>query len=327
MSMMESMESFECTIFDTIFDNSTSKKISFQKWSAMESFFYKLSNVKKSGKEESNAISPAIYKEGSTRANKNVLYWGKWFAIDVDTHSFESSSIEQQIIDQYQQYQFICHSTASSTIEHPKFRLLFPLNTHVKQSDIKGFWYAINKELGSLADPQTKDLSRLFYLPAKYDRSFNFFFIHSGSYIDPALVMTKYPYVKSGKLLDHLPEEYRKEMLVYKQGKIRSNFMNNNSNVNATVSWSGYRDCPFVNKRMIDDYKSIANFDGTGRYSKLFSVMVSISTLALKQGYPISEYELESLVRDLDRNTTRRYEKRRLDIEAQRAIQFAYSQI
>ena len=38
------------------------------------------------------------------------------------------------------------------------------------------FWYALNKELGDIGDPQTKDLSRMYYVPGKYEGAYNFIF-------------------------------------------------------------------------------------------------------------------------------------------------------
>jgi hypothetical protein len=52
--------------------------------------------------------------------------------------------------------------------------------------------------------------------------------------------------------------------------------------------------------------------------------MVSTAMSAIKRQYPISSYEIEQLVRELDNETTRRYEKRPLNVEADRAIEYAY---
>ena len=64
----------------------------------------------------------------------------------------------------YEQYRYFCYSTASSSLTNPKFRLVFPLTQWVNKEDIKHFWFALNKEIGDIADAQTKDLSRMYYV-------------------------------------------------------------------------------------------------------------------------------------------------------------------
>jgi hypothetical protein len=40
----------------------------------------------------------------------------------------------------YAKYKYICYSTASSKVEHPKFRLVFPLTRWIDKVEIKNFW-------------------------------------------------------------------------------------------------------------------------------------------------------------------------------------------
>jgi hypothetical protein len=55
--------------------------------------------------------------------------------------------------------------------------------------------------------------------------------------------------------------------------------------------------------------------------------MVSTAMNAIKREYPISAYEVEQLVRELDDETSQKYEKRPLGVEADRAIEYAYRNI
>ena len=55
----------------------------------------------------------------------------------------------------------------------------------------KPWEFALNKEIGDIADAQTKDLSRMYYIPAKYKKAFNFIFSHNGAIIDPDALMEK----------------------------------------------------------------------------------------------------------------------------------------
>ena len=55
--------------------------------------------------------------------------------------------------------------------------------------------------------------------------------------------------------------------------------------------------------------------------------MTSIACNAIKKKYPITEYEIVEMIRQLDRETSNRYAKRPLNVEASRAIEFAYKHI
>lgn len=311
----------DITIFRNLFDNKTDKRMSFSDFAEFESFLYKLSSVPRKSKRDSNLISPACYREGTNRrCNDNVSHWSAWAAMDVDDHNFDSENLEHELVTRFGHYNFVCYSTASSSWSLPKFRLVFPLSSEIKSDRIRHFWYALNRELGDIGDPQTKDLSRMYYIPAKYVGAHNFIFSnHSGSVIDPRVLMNKHEYVetRSGakNFLDRLPKAMQDEIIRHRKESMERK---------STVRWSGYRDCPFVNKSLIKDYKSIAHVDNTGRYAFIYKIMVSIATNAVKDGYAISTNEIVDLIRELDMETSQRYQNRRLDIEADRALEFAY---
>jgi hypothetical protein len=92
-------------------------------------------------------------------------------------------------------------------------------------------------------------------------------------------------------------------------------------------SWSSYEDCPFVNKKMIHEYSSIAHTDGSGRYAMMYKIMTSIACNAIRRKYPLNAVQLEELIRQLDRNTSNCYSKRPLHTESSRAIEYAYRNI
>ena len=122
-----------------------------------ERILYKLAESSKyPTKSEAPLISPAIYLPDTTRANNNVVAWGGFGIVDVDDYVGDIKDIEST----YEAYKYVCYSTASSSVNHPKFRLVFPLTSIVNKDDIKHFWFALNKEIGDIADAQTKDLSR-----------------------------------------------------------------------------------------------------------------------------------------------------------------------
>lgn len=274
-----------------------------------ETILYKLSeSTKYPTKKDAPLISPAVYLPNTTRSNDNVVAWGGFGILDVDDFDGKMEDIEQK----YSQYRYVCYSTASSTIENPKFRLVFPLTQSVSKEDIKHFWYALNKEIGGIADAQTKDLSRMYYIPAKYENSYSFIFSHDGDIMDPNLIMEKHPYVKrEGDFFSKLPEAIQKGLMEHRMGQL------NNKN----YEWTGYEDCPFVNQFQVQEYKTIS---GTGWYAKMYQIMVSIAGNAMNKGYPITAKEIEYICRDLDADTGNWYLKRDFEKEAERAIEFVF---
>jgi hypothetical protein len=186
------------------------------------------------------------------------------------------------------------------------------LTRNVDKDDIKHFWFALNKEIGDIADAQTKDLSRMYYVPAKYKDSFNFIFSHDGEVMNPNDLMEKYPYVKPNQtMFDRFPEAIQKALLERKRNELK----------NTNYTWTSYQDCPFVNKKQIDEYKGIT---GTGWYSKMYQIMLTTAGNAMSKGYPITPKEIEYICRDLDTDTGGWYLKRDLEKEAARAIEFVF---
>ena len=218
---------------------------------------------------------------------------------------------------------FICYSTASSTRDHPKFRLVFPLTRAVGSEEIRHFWFALNREFGMVGDTQTKDLSRMYYVPAQYPNAYNFIFTHCADrYLDVDDLLKRHEYndnSASTNFIDRLPPETQKRIIEQRQQELEKGKQD--------ITWNSYKDCPFVNRRLINDYKQIAHIDGSGRYSMIYKIMTSIACNAVKRKYPITEYEIVDLVRGLDRETSNIYAKRPLNVEASRAIEFAYRNV
>ena len=129
------------TVFKSIFDNKTDVRVDFDNFDKFETALYHLSEkpgykarkgeYAPKGVTPSPLISPAVYKAGTTRANANVIKWAGWAAVDVDQAVFEGN-LEDELRNRYGAWRYICYSTASSTIDHPKFRLVFPLSRDVE---------------------------------------------------------------------------------------------------------------------------------------------------------------------------------------------------
>jgi len=309
---------YSITVFDSIFDNSTHKRVDVESFDQFCALFMRLSTLRgrkavrgeKTKKPASPLISPAIYKADSTRRNNNVVAWAGWAAVDVDNYEGDD---ELLLRDLSKKYRYICYSTASSTKEKRKFRLVFPLTHHVPADKIRHFWFALNKELGDIGDPQTKDLSRMYYVPAQYPNAYNFIFVSSdGADIDPDELMRRYEYVEKthSSILDQLPEDVRRDILARRQTQL----------TNRDVRWTSYRDCPFVSKKLVAEYVSITE---TGWYHTLYRLMVSIASRAISKKYPITADEIARLCTELDNDTGGWYKNRPLIVEAERALEYA----
>jgi len=309
---------YELTIFKSQFDNKTHRKMVLPSWGEFVELLYGLyeKEGKKGGRDSSPLITPAVFAEGTTRANANTLYWGGWCAVDVDDHNFSNDIIElkEQLHAKLGDIDYCVYSTASSRSDHVKFRIVFRLDEQIEASRIKAFWFALNTELGEIGDPQTKDLARMYYVPAQYPSAYGFIFDNrSGIPLNTSELIAKHPYhEKTGNsFLDKLPVEFQQAVISHRKNQL------NNTN----FSWTGYRDCPFWPKKLAKDYLTISD---TGWYSKMYHIMVSIAGNAYKRGYPMTATQIEDLCREFDRDTGNWYENRPMTVEANSALNYIY---
>ena len=315
--MDDNTRMYSLTIFKNTFDNKTHRRQEYDSWEAFEKLFYNLSKKEgqKGGFNSSPLITPAMYHTDTTRANRNVSHWGGWCCVDVD--DFVDFRLWDDVRGGIQQicgkYKFICYSTASSTLIQPKFRLVFPLTRDVKRDEISHFWFALNSELKDIGDKQTKDLSRMYYVPAIYPEAFNFIFTNEGETIAPENLMSKWPYEKpsGNSFLDRLPQAIRDQVIQYRK----------ESATNTDISWTSYRNCPFFPKRLAQEYMAISS---TGWYAKMYQIMVATAASAIKNDYPITARQIADMCRELDKDTGNWYDNRPLEKEADGAIEFVY---
>jgi len=282
----------------------------FDSWDEFVNLLRDLSTKPLASKQDAPLISPAVYKEGTTRANRNVEEWGHWACVDVDDYEGDINGL----LNLYDDHNICIYSTASSLPEKVKCRIVFDLDRRVPESQIRQFWYALNRSLGDLGDEQTKDSSRMYYIPASYANAHNYFHTRSGHALNVSELIAKYPYVeKTGNsFLDNLPDEMRKQVLEHRRTTL----------TNRDVKWSGYLDCPFVSKKMVTEYRGIT---GEGWYRQMHRIMVSIACNAIKAKYPITAQEVALMCRQIDQETGGWYENRPLEREAQGAIEWAFN--
>ena len=303
------------TLFKSVFDNKTHKRIDCNSYAEFEKLLFDLADQPRKDKKSAPLISPATYKPDTTRANDNVIGWAGWCAVDVDEHVFDGE-LEKELLNAYGTWNHVVYSTASSTKEHPKFRIVFPLTEDVPKDKIKHFWFALNKTLGDIGDPQTKDLSRMYYVPGQYEDAYNFIYNNfSATDMNPYDIMAKHDYVeRQGTLLDNLPPAIKKAMLSHRKNEM----------TNTNITWNNYKDCPFVNKKMVKEYNLITD---TGWYTKMYGIMVSIAGNAIRKKYPITAQEITTLCKEIDYENGNWYKSRPFDKEADRAIEFVYGNV
>ena len=296
------------TLFQSLYKTATVNRIDFETFDEFEKVLYKLAVIPRKDKTSAYLMSPASYLSGTTRKNDNVTKWGGWCAVDVDDMQ---GDMNEFLKNKCGDYKYVCYSTASSTKETPKFRLVFPLTGEVDRERIKHFWFALNKELGEVGDIQTKDLSRMYYIPGKYINANNFIFSHDGSIMSAEDLMDKHESIErtSNSFFDKLPKQMQDAMVNHMK----------NSLTNTDVKWSSYRDCPFFPRKLEKEYRSIT---GTGWYHKMYQIMVSLANNAIKAKYPITSKEIAWMCRELDMDNGNWYDKRPLDKEAERALEY-----
>jgi len=304
------MKPYSLTMFHNQYDNQTDKVMGFDTWNDFANLLSELYQKPLKSKKDAQLISPSTYELGTTRANRNVIDWGHWACADVDDYT---GNIDD-ILDRFNSNNIIVYSTASSTIEQPKFRIVFDLDRRVDSEELRHFWFALNKFLGELGDPQTKDSSRMYYIPGTYEDSNHFFHRTDGVPLAVDKLLRAYPYVvpSGNNFLDQLPEEMKNKVLQHRKESLD----------NTDVTWSGYLDCPFFPNKMAMEYRSI---NGTGWYSFLYKIMIATACSAIKNKYPINGQQIATMCKQLDAETGGWYDNRPLEREANSAIQWAYA--
>lgn len=287
----------------------------FQTWDEFKSFLFGLHKKEYKNKKQACLISPAVYSADSKRLNSNVLYWGKWAALDIDSIDIKYEDLKNDLYNRIGDWSYICYSTASSTYDKPKFRLVVQLSESVGNDKIRALWWALNTKLESVGDRQTKDLSRMYYVPGTYCKAFNFMFCNDGNPVNVNDLIREYPIPEKPKsFFDKLPDDMKKAILSHKRNMLDKDY-----------SWSSYKDCPFISKKVLDDYIKTTYSKDSGRYHTMYNLMVSIASNAISSGYPITPNEIGQLCRQIDMDTGRRYPKRPFEVEAERAINYSFT--
>ena len=157
----------------------------------------------------------------------------------------------------------------------------------------------------------------MYYVPAQYANANNFIFSNVGIPLAVDYLLAAFSYSEkqsAASFIDRLPDAWKEQIIEHRKSALE----------NTSYTWTSYRDCPFVNKKLLKDWMSIASVDGTGRYRMIYKLMISIAGQAITKGYPLTAEQLVQLIKELDADTSRKYQNRALDIEANNALEYAY---
>lgn len=230
-------------------------------------------------------ISGAIYaNDGDKRSNDNVIGWDI-LILDID----DTSKSLEFIMEKYKPFNYIMYSSASCTKDKLKLRVIIPLNNTAPKDKLVQLWYAAQIHSDGLVDEQTKDCSRMQYIPARYTNKGkdyrHFFHINEGMDLPWEKLIEKYP--------SPPPEERFKKNNPLRNLK-RKIFMDNNSLPEFNIQ---HPDCPFVYDKMIQDYMLTP---AGGHHAAIYKFMVSCCYNAQKINYPITVDELADLGKQMD---------------------------
>jgi hypothetical protein len=113
------------------------------------------------GKEKEMLWSPAVYEPQATRKKANVVKVTAWSTMSTTGHPFEMHAL-------FSDFYYYAHTTASSTPETPKWRLVLPLKKAVPGKEWGRAWEAgrrlFKDRTGSDIDGACKDPSRMYFI-------------------------------------------------------------------------------------------------------------------------------------------------------------------
>ena len=102
------------------------------------------------------------------RSAKNVLYCD---AITVDLEHKTRPELDR-VFDSLQPFEYVVYTTHSSCPTDWRCRIVLPFKRPVPAKDWAAVWAALNTHIGEHNDPQTKDASRMNYLPSAPEDGF-----------------------------------------------------------------------------------------------------------------------------------------------------------
>lgn len=251
-------------------------------------------------------LSPAIYGDNKKRSNNNVLGWDIAM-MDIDDVDVDLEYIQEHFKD----YNYIIYSSAGCTVDKLKLRVMIPLDEFAPSDVLSQIWHGCNEWCDGIIDKQTKDKSRLYYIPSEYTNKGklyrHIFLSNKGKNLNWKELIDKYP----------SPKERDKYIVQNKLSKLkRKIYLNNKKQPIMDIQ---NRDCPFVYLKMIEEYL----LTPAGNHHKaIYTFMVKVCYNAQKIEYPLSLDELVQMAEQLDQLDGGFYDDKKLYDSAKDAMTY-----
>lgn len=134
--------------------------------------------------------SPASYMAGTYRGKQNVA--SVW-ALVIDIDHVPTDEDLDDALDTIDDYKYIIHSSHSDRDGDRCVRVVVALSRPVQGSEWPRFWRAAMDTLKIPVDEQTKDASRLFFLPSRPSDTWYMFEAYDGQVLDVDAVLANAP--------------------------------------------------------------------------------------------------------------------------------------
>src|SRR5215510_6634342 len=142
-------------------------------WAALA---HRLCQYDERSSKDGKAWSPVTYRSGTTRGKDNVEMVHA-LVLDIDHGELPLDLLDGR--------EYVAHTTFSHTSDDPRWRVVLPLEHSIPGQDWPAFWLRANAYFGGCVDPQTKDSSRIFYLPSCQPNALHEARQQHGDFLDP----------------------------------------------------------------------------------------------------------------------------------------------
>lgn len=112
--------------------------------------------------KDGNAVILGRVPEDKNRSKKHVDFCDA-IGIDIEHKTEEQIEVAFEALSEFE---FVCYETYSSTSEDPRYRVVVPFTESVSPEKWPDVWISVNRFIGYINDPSTKDCSRLHFLPS-----------------------------------------------------------------------------------------------------------------------------------------------------------------
>jgi hypothetical protein len=300
------MSTLKCTWFNGKYD--AEPKEFDETWDAICAEWLRLSTIPRTKyeKEETGtvpAICPVSYS-GNRRLKDEALAWS-FAGFDID-HGVTFDEMKDAL--DHLGWTYCIHTTTTSMANEHRLRVLLPITRDILAAEYPGVWASFNLFFGGVLDHKTRDISRLFYVPAAWRGSdYRRIEFGHGSPVDIDRIRRSFPVeiepeappvditALRAAILAGKPAGWR---CLFDPGKVTSLY-----------------ESPFVSAATLGTFNSARK--GSGRF---FSFLVSVALSALYQGYEITVEELVCLGLQLER-------RKDAEHDAKGALKFASSKV